>query len=148
MTEIERDTILAALRLWQQAINPPTFLHAISPHPLVKILPTDELFEIATNGDAHEPMTSEAIDDLCERLNTELGLRLFYVNHNEDGINFDLFIRADTPEEAAQMWRDFFADAHPRHRNPHRIYDVPAAGKPGALRWRLGDGTVEIVWEG
>jgi hypothetical protein len=52
----ERDTILAALRLWQHHLDgtTPDFYG---------------LEEIRTNGDEHEGLDSDAIDELCERIN-------------------------------------------------------------------------------
>lgn len=56
LTGAERDTVLAALRYWQQAIErqdlPPM------------------LVDIATNGASHECLNSEEIDALCERINS------------------------------------------------------------------------------
>ena len=53
----ERDVILAALRLYQQA-------H----HQTGGDLP-DDILDIATDGESHEAVDLEAIDDLCERIN-------------------------------------------------------------------------------
>ena len=52
MDDIERDTILAALRFWQSRDYERT-----------------EFLDIATNGGTHPLMTDEDIDDLCERIN-------------------------------------------------------------------------------
>jgi hypothetical protein len=51
------DTILAALRYWQNRGS--------------KHQPTEELIEIATNGDKHEALDDEEIDELCERINVD-----------------------------------------------------------------------------
>jgi hypothetical protein len=58
----ERDTILAALRYWQDRL---TFEdpHAIEDE-------SDLLVAIATNGGSHPPLTAEAIDALCIRMNS------------------------------------------------------------------------------
>lgn len=59
----ERDTILAALRLWQ---------HLLDGHVTITGLyhdTPDELMEIAKNGDKHEPLAAAEIDALCERIN-------------------------------------------------------------------------------
>jgi len=53
----ERDVMLAALRLFQQ-------VH----HQTAGDIP-DDILDIATDGDAHEVIDLEAIDDLCERIN-------------------------------------------------------------------------------
>lgn len=53
-TDLERDTILAALRLWQE-------------YP--RLDRTDELEDIASNGGEHGLMTVDQIDDLCEKIN-------------------------------------------------------------------------------
>lgn len=52
VTERERDTILAALRMWQA-------------HPAG----VTDLDEIATNGGKYEALTSDEIESLCEELN-------------------------------------------------------------------------------
>lgn len=52
----ERDTILAALRYWQT--------HKDGTRP-----DWPALWEIETNGDEHEGLDSDAIDELCERIN-------------------------------------------------------------------------------
>lgn len=52
----ERDTILAALRLWQDDITGTSNDGAM-------------LEDIATNGGEHEALGEEAIDALCERIN-------------------------------------------------------------------------------
>lgn len=58
VTEMERDTILAALRLWQdqKRFGPDAHIN-------------EELIEIATNGGAHEELSIDAIDALCEAIN-------------------------------------------------------------------------------
>ncbi len=56
MNNTERDTILAGLRALQDRIKGPPYTRL-------------ELEQLATNGGEHEAMTSEEIDDLCERLN-------------------------------------------------------------------------------
>ncbi|CAM5277740.1 hypothetical protein ATER59S_00347 [Aquamicrobium terrae] len=53
----ERDMILAALRLYQQAYD-----------QTGGDLPND-ILDIATDSDAHEAIDLEAIDTLCERIN-------------------------------------------------------------------------------
>ena len=57
MNDLERDTILAALRTWQ------------GHRPNVENTDSD-LWKIATNDGEHEAMPYEEIGDLCERLNT------------------------------------------------------------------------------
>lgn len=57
----ERDTILAALRYWQNAL---TFF---GEDRISKIDPG--LYDIATNSKAHDLMTAKEIDGLCERIN-------------------------------------------------------------------------------
>jgi len=52
MKRTEIDIILAALRLWQQT-------------PVA----SDDLYNIASCGGSHPPLTLSEIDDLCERLN-------------------------------------------------------------------------------
>jgi hypothetical protein len=52
----QRDTILAALRLWQSNIK--------HDYPDLGLLE-----EIATNADQHPALTNEEIDELCEALN-------------------------------------------------------------------------------
>ncbi len=60
MNDLERDTILAALRTWQG--------HRAN------VEDTDSgLWKIATNDGEHEAMTHEEIDELCERLNVPDG---------------------------------------------------------------------------
>jgi hypothetical protein len=56
MTDRERDTVLAALRLWQDGLNSWASDH-------------DGLREIA-NGNHQRPLTSTEIDALCDRFNT------------------------------------------------------------------------------
>lgn len=53
----ERDTILAALRVYQQIYD-----------QTGGDLP-DAIFAIATNSGAHEPIDLESADNLCERIN-------------------------------------------------------------------------------
>lgn len=53
----ERDTILAALRRWQQMLE-----------QTGGALPND-LLDIATNGGTHDGLSVEDIDALCERIN-------------------------------------------------------------------------------
>lgn len=57
-TPEERNTILAALRLWQHTDK-------------YGILPVD-LVEIATNDGAHDQLDDAAIDALCERINIKM----------------------------------------------------------------------------
>lgn len=57
LTAVERNTVLAALRCFQEVVEATN-----------NELP-DRLLDIATNGGAHEPMSLDDIDDLCERLN-------------------------------------------------------------------------------
>lgn len=57
ITTDERDIILAALRLFQH-------VHEQTGGDI-----PDEILDIATDGDSHEPIDLEAIDDLCERIN-------------------------------------------------------------------------------
>ncbi len=63
ITIAERDTILAALRMWQEQTK------YQQEHPDA-IWVSHDLMEIATLGGDHEPLTNEEIDDLCERINT------------------------------------------------------------------------------
>ncbi|RFC64747.1 hypothetical protein [Mesorhizobium denitrificans] len=53
----ERDTILAALRVYQQVYD-----------QTGGDLP-DDILAIATNSGAHEPIDLESVDTLCERIN-------------------------------------------------------------------------------
>ncbi len=53
----ERDMILASLRLYQQ-------VHEQTGGDI-----PEDILAIATDGDSHEPIDLEAIDDLCERIN-------------------------------------------------------------------------------
>lgn len=53
----ERDTILAALRVYQQVYD-----------QTGGDLPND-ILAIATNGGPHEPIDLESVDTLCERIN-------------------------------------------------------------------------------
>jgi hypothetical protein len=53
----ERNTILAALRAYQQVSE-----------QCAGDLP-DDLYDIATNGGAHDALDLEAIDNICERIN-------------------------------------------------------------------------------
>ncbi len=53
---MERDTILAALRVFQH------YLEGTRPD-------AEGIQEIYTNGDEHKGLGVEAIDDLCERIN-------------------------------------------------------------------------------
>ena len=55
VTKPEFDTILAALRFWQERRNDG--------------LDCEDLHDIATDGDLHEPLNEAEIDELCERLN-------------------------------------------------------------------------------
>ena len=56
MNDTERDTMLAALRAWQELIP--------------EICETNShLWMLATNGGEHDALTHEEIDELCERLN-------------------------------------------------------------------------------
>lgn len=52
LSDLERDTVLAALRLWQRLGGKDT-----------------EEWDIATNGESHDGLGEEQIDELCERLN-------------------------------------------------------------------------------
>jgi hypothetical protein len=61
VTGAERDTILAALRYWQERLTI-TDPHAIEDE-------SDLLVEIATNAGTHPALDAEAIDELCERIN-------------------------------------------------------------------------------
>jgi hypothetical protein len=58
-THAERDTVLAALRLWQNHID----------HSSGRKTPNDALIKIATNGGKHERLTFEEVGQLCEELN-------------------------------------------------------------------------------
>ena len=51
---VERDTILAALRLWQRTKEIP-----------------QGILDIATNGGAHAVIEDNDIDELCERINCD-----------------------------------------------------------------------------
>ena len=53
----EHSTILAALRHYQQGLQ------------LNGDVPPQDVYDIATNSDAHSPLNTDQIDDLCERLN-------------------------------------------------------------------------------
>lgn len=57
MKNLQRDTILAALRIYQQQME------------LNGGVPPMDVDEIATNSGAHEPMTAKEIDSLCEEIN-------------------------------------------------------------------------------
>jgi hypothetical protein len=57
ITDEERDTILAALRVFQLWRGS-------------RSIDTDAIEEIATNGGEHFPLTVKQVDELCERLNT------------------------------------------------------------------------------
>ena len=57
ITNAELGTLLAALRFYQQAMRPGR-----------RALPTWAL-EIATNGGEFDPLESDDIDELCEKLN-------------------------------------------------------------------------------
>lgn len=59
MNNAERDTILAALRCWQR--NSPNVENTDS-----------RLWALATQAGAHDALTSDEIDGLCERLNIDL----------------------------------------------------------------------------
>lgn len=59
----ERDTILAALRLWQHTQEDSiTFVNGAEDM-------MDEIIEIANNGGTVEPLTPGEVDALCERIN-------------------------------------------------------------------------------
>jgi hypothetical protein len=62
LTGLERDTILAALRLWQRHIEPQGGVAEV-------LCDNRELIQIATNGGQHEKLTAKQIDQLCEDLN-------------------------------------------------------------------------------
>lgn len=57
VTAAERDTILAALRYWKWDKDGESPDNAM-------------LDDIATNGGSHEALDAEAIDELCEKINT------------------------------------------------------------------------------
>ena len=57
-TPAERDIILAALRLWQR-----------TPDAAIP----GQIHDISTACGAHTPLGDAEIDDLCERINAELG---------------------------------------------------------------------------
>jgi hypothetical protein len=57
MTTQERDTILAALRYWQNRGSP--------------FQPMEDLEDIATNFHTRPELTVDEIDELCERLERE-----------------------------------------------------------------------------
>ena len=61
LTNLERDTILAALRVYQSFV-----LHDYQ-EALTDFDPN--LAEIATNGGEHEPLTRDEVGKLCEKLN-------------------------------------------------------------------------------
>lgn len=60
LTNEERDTVLAALRYWQAAITLPDAVSVDDFH---------QLMLIATNCREHTALTSDQIDDLCEKIN-------------------------------------------------------------------------------
>lgn len=62
LSPAQRDTVLAALRLWQNHIADITGEQ--------KQIPLAELAEIATNSGNHQPLTYEEVDQLCCDLNT------------------------------------------------------------------------------
>ena len=66
-------------------------------------------------------------------------MKLFFVAHSTDSESYDLFVVADTVEQAQAVWRDYFpvkADAV-----PESIFKVAAASPvglhedPHALNW-------------
>lgn len=60
LTARERDTVLAALRLWQE----PASMAEIGSQQ------ANDLGTIATNCGRHVMLDMDEVDDLCERLNT------------------------------------------------------------------------------
>ena len=79
MNDTERDTILAALRTWQNHI--------------ANVEDTDsDLWKIATDDGEHAAMTHEEINELCERLNvtaeTTGGMGVIIIGNLNDGFKF------------------------------------------------------------
>jgi hypothetical protein len=70
MTSKELATVLAALRFWQQE------LQDIADHP-----DEDNWIAESLHFQEHEPLTSEEIDDLCERLNLDAPLEIGTFKH-------------------------------------------------------------------
>lgn len=85
----ERDTILAALRFYQQRIDRGLDL-------------PDGIAEIATGGDAHDPQVGAEIDALCERLNVDHEIADFVeVLREEHGGTW-----GEHPTHSLADWRD------------------------------------------
>lgn len=65
LTEIERDGVIAALRLWQ-CVDPYTL--SFNERYMIQAIFRYIIQAIFTNGGKHEPLSGEQIDALCERL--------------------------------------------------------------------------------
>lgn len=52
----------------------------------------------------------------------------------------DLFVRADTPQQAVEQWRDYYSEDKKAY--PLRVDEIPVDGPGGAIRWE----DVPCVW--
>lgn len=53
----------------------------------------------------------------------------------------DLFVRADTPQEAVEFWRSYYTFDE-EDGDPVRVDEIPADGPSGPIDWS----TVPCVW--
>ena len=90
--------------------------------------------------------------------------KLFYITGTtEDGFNCSLFVYADTPEQAFEIWKAhevgqvcgvYFGtdledgDPDEASENDLRIFDIPLTpnGPAGALPWHSPAGPVCVAW--
>jgi hypothetical protein len=76
-------------------------------------------------------------------------MQLYYIADNQDSENWDLFVWANSPDDAVVLWRDYYwgkldDQSEDKHEFPERCFIVPLRepAEPVALRWHGSfDGT-------
>lgn len=64
---------------------------------------------------------------------TNMELKLYFIGHeDQDGENLDLFVSADSPEEAITHWQTYYARPA---ITPVKLWAIPEARPRGALKW-------------
>lgn len=77
---------------------------------------------------------------------------LYFVADAAHGENRDLFVNADTPDEAAEMWRGHYVplDFAAPDETPERVFAVPTVTRRGVVEWHSDDlkqiGGSAAVW--
>ena len=57
------------------------------------------------------------------------------VNDNVDGDNMDLFVNADSPNEAIGMMLAYYQAVYDDFDTPFRVFSVPTTTARGAIEW-------------